>query len=106
MHKIIDTNVLAVANDRNSAQASPRCVLNCVQTLQEIQQEHTVVIDSQWLVLREYMANALSEGQPGVGDAFLKWILTNVNNPMRCEQVPITPLENSFKEFPSDPDVG
>jgi hypothetical protein len=36
-----------------------------------------------------------------VGDAFLKWVLTNRTNPKHCEQVRITQIaENDFAEFP------
>ncbi len=86
MRVIVDTNVAVVANAR-SPQASPACVSNCVRRLREIQQHHTVVIDDGWQVLREYQGQLSSGGQPGVGDAFLKWVLTNLANPARCEQV-------------------
>lgn len=48
-----------------------------------------------------------SDGQPGEGDAFLKWVLTNQANPQRCEHVHINPTENgnNFAEFPEDPDL-
>jgi len=103
---IVDTNVAVVANERNSA-AGPRCVLTCVNHLSAIQQEHILVLDDQWRIIREYMAELRSEGQPGVGDAFLKWVLTNRNNPNRCTYVHITPVsgsedENDFVEFPDD----
>lgn len=59
-------------------------------------------------ILREYTRQLRSEGQPGVGDAFLKWVLTNQANPLRCRHVPITLApdredENDFVEFPIDP---
>jgi hypothetical protein len=86
---IIDTNVLVVAN-RRSEQASPACVSACASRLASVPRHDTVVIDAGHHILREYVRNARSEGQPGVGDAFLKWVLTNRTNPGRCEQVIIT----------------
>lgn len=51
------------------------------------------------------MRNLRSEGQPGPGDAFLKWVLTNRSNPQRCALVSLTPQGDSFLEFPNDPDL-
>lgn len=105
MKVIIDTNVPVVANGK-SPQASPECILNCVKQLNKVKQSGKFVLDDNWLILQEYKNNLRSTGQPGVGDAFLKWVLTNYTNPLRCEMVRITP-ENSdqtnFMEFPSDP---
>jgi proteasome lid subunit RPN8/RPN11 len=41
-----------------------------------------------------------------VGDAFLKWVLSNQGNRQRCEQIQITEIsEYNFAEFPSDPNL-
>ena len=106
MKVIVDTNVPIVAN-KAAIQASGICVLACVRWLNDIQCYHTLVLDDGWYILREYMGRLRSEGQPGVGDAFLKWVLTNRSNPLRCEQVHITaihdPLDGrAFSEFPDD----
>jgi len=103
MTVVVDTNVPVVANSR-SGQASPDCVLVCLQRLDRITRTGRVALDDQWRIIREYQANLRSSGQPGVGDAFLKWILTNLANPERCELVSITPVgdETNFQEFPSD----
>ncbi|MGL4377972.1 MAG: hypothetical protein ACRCT1_16145 [Microcoleaceae cyanobacterium] len=103
MDFIVDTNVLIVANGNVSPQASSQCVQNCVAYLRDIQQNNRICLDDQWLIIKEYMKNVSSTGQPGVGDAFFKWILTNQGNSERCYFVPITSLgENTFKEFPQD----
>lgn len=103
MHVIIDTNVLIVANDRNCEQATRPCILNCIRRLEQIRQHGIVVIDKQWRILKEYKDNVHETGQPGVGDAFLKWVLINQANTRYCEQVPITPTaDGSFTEFPND----
>lgn len=102
MKVIVDTNVPVVAN-KAAPQASLECVTRCVQRLREVQRADTLVIDDGWHILREYMNNLRSEGQPGAGDTFLKWVLTHRNNPLRCEQVSITPRNGSFAEFPDDP---
>jgi hypothetical protein len=105
MTVVVDTNVPVVANGR-SEQASPECVKNCAIRLRQLTSEGKLILDEGWLILREYMANLTSSGQPGTGDAFLKWVLTNYRNPRLCELVKITPknsAEIDFEEFPSHP---
>jgi hypothetical protein len=109
-HAIIDTNVAKVANGRSeSPHASLACVKACQRLLATFAADQQVlVIDNGRLILREYMQNLRSAGQPGAGDAFLKWVLTNQANPQRCVQVAITVAADAqsaydFAEFPDDP---
>lgn len=100
----MDTNVLLVANQKAS-QASPRCVAACARRLRDLRDVGVIVLDDGLHILREYRRNLSSSGQPGVGDSFFKWVLTNQANATRCEQVAITPVGGSqteFAEFPSD----
>jgi hypothetical protein len=100
-HRVIDTNVLIVANNRESEHASPECVIACVRWLQSFEKSRILVIDKKWLIINEYKKKVNQSGQPSVGDAFLKWILINRNNPLRCQQVSITQTsEHEFEEFP------
>lgn len=104
MQRIIDTNVLVAAN-RRAPQATSGCEAACIAALVGLQTGGCVVIDDAWHILKEYIANARSSGQPGVGDAFLKWILTNQKNPLKCEQIHITPARDQSRgyiEFPVD----
>lgn len=104
--RVVDTNVLGTAN-RAASQASPQCVLACVKQLRDVEGEGTLVLDDGWRVIKEYQQLASSNGQPGVGDAFLKWVLTNHANPARCELVRLTPdAITGFAEFPNDPALG
>jgi hypothetical protein len=102
MQVIVDTNVPVVAN-RQSPQVSPLCVIACVNKLQEIQAEHTLVLDDKWQIIQEYSRNLRSIGQPGVGDAFLKWVLTNQANSQRCHVIELK-LDNQGNciDFPQD----
>ncbi len=104
MHVIVDTNVLIVANHK-SPQASPQCVLACVRQLQQIQKQDILVLDNLWLIIKEYKANVSDKGQPGVGDAFLKWILTNLKNSKHCQLVSITALDSNYSNFQEFPQV-
>ena len=65
-----------------------------------------VLLDYSRLILAEYLRNARPSGEPGAGDAFLKWLLTNLTNTQRCAWVSITPEGNrGFEEFPDRPDL-
>ena len=104
---VVDTNVAVVANGR-SRQASQDCARNCADRLYQITNgAEKLALDDKWRIIVEYRNNLRSSGQPGVGDAFLKWVLTNRTNPSCCEQVTITPVRGAcgggFREFPDDP---
>lgn len=105
---VVDTNVAVVTN-KKSKQASADCVNKCLLQLKRIiNEKDRIAIDDQWLIIREYKDNLRSSGEPGLGDEFLKWVLTNQTNPKRCLQVHITPVnggDEDFEEFPSDPDL-
>jgi hypothetical protein len=103
---VIDTNVALAANSQ--ADVSKECVLACIKQLEKIMQQGGLALDDKWLILREYMHKLSSSGQPGMGDKFLKWVLTNQRNPSRCTQVSITPKPEDpldFLEFPAHPQL-
>lgn len=109
MKFVVDTNVAVVAN-QHSPQASAQCVINCSRYLQDIMRHHTVVFDDGWRILNEYKKRLNQSGQPGPGDAFYKWVLTNTRNPQRCELVAISEMDDAshwrtFVEFPDDPEL-
>jgi len=51
-YRVIDTNVLRVA-DRKNERASPRCIMTCIQALQDAKNE-LVLIDDGDLIMSEY----------------------------------------------------
>jgi len=104
---VVDTNVPIVAN-RRAEHASLQCVLTCIRRLENVMDKGRIVLDNSWLILTEYKNHLSSSGQPGVGDAFLKWALTNRANLERCELIEITPKESDssdFEEFPADDEL-
>lgn len=103
---VVDTNVGVVANERHAG-ASPDCVIACVDALERIiRGNDRLVLDDEWEILREDQHNMASSGQPGPGDAFLKWALNNLANPQRCECVPIDRIaEGQYLPFPDDPSL-
>ena len=102
MYHVVDTNVLVVANGKNKApQASLECINSCVKYLSSLQKSGILVIDKNWLILKEYKNNVCEKGQPEVGDRFLYWLLKNQANRKHCEQVAIKQIsEYEFEEFP------
>ncbi|MFN6338394.1 MAG: hypothetical protein ACK41W_06675 [Cyanobacteriota bacterium] len=99
MKAVIDTNVLLVANGQHD-DASPGCVVECVNRLQGMQREGIVVIDDEYRILGEYQNKTCINPPKGVGDVFLKWLLRNSSSP-RVEQVTLDEMaDDSFAEFP------
>ena len=88
MMVVVDTNVPKVANGQEeSPQASPQCVRTCISRIRGIMGgDEKLVLDENGLILREYMRNLHSSGQPGTGDEFLGWILRT--GAAMCEKVP------------------
>ena len=102
---VLDTNVAVVANG-GTEQATSDCILNCLRILEQIKEKGILVLDDARLILTEYMNNLSPSGQPGAGDAFMKWVWINQANPIYCELVSITPKpcdSEDFEEFPNDP---
>ena len=69
MKAIIDTNVLLVANGQH-AEASPKCVEQCVDRLLAIQASSVNVIDAGYEILGEYQNKTSLYPPKGVGDVF------------------------------------
>jgi hypothetical protein len=101
---VVDTNVPLVANYESVM--SNECVLVCVERLRKLMEYDIIVIDDRFEIINEYKKKLHPSGQPGVGDEFLKWILTNYANPKKCNIVSITPInKKNFKEFPKHSDL-
>ncbi len=103
---VVDTNVLVVANRRDTATPAA-CVRACVALLRDIQAHGRLVLDTEFRILNEYRHNANEAGKPGSGDAFLLWALRNQRNPNRCVLQAITCQPDgggeNYAEFPTDP---
>jgi hypothetical protein len=102
---VVDTNVATTANYTN-ADASPDCVADSARALQAVMASGHVFIDNNGLIIAEYRSNLSAKGQPGPGDAFLKWLYTHEWGGQRVTQVTITPKADDpedFEELPSPP---
>lgn len=101
---VIDTNVMVVANGK-AEQADLKCEQHCQEALVETQRSRLTVLDGDGRLFIEYRRNLSASGQPGLGDAFFKWLWDNQANSRHCELVPITPRHSrpgDFEEFPQD----
>jgi hypothetical protein len=99
---IIDTNVAVVANGRGDEDTI--CILNCSDELRRIMSQGVVLLDEIGYILQEYLRHLSLAGQPGVGDAFVKWINDHQGYSDRVVKVSITPTDTSgyhFAEFPA-----
>jgi hypothetical protein len=97
---VVDTNVILVAN-ADHADASPECVIECVDGLQRLMSRGAIAIDDAFLIVKEYQNRTNSKTGKGVGDVFLKWVLTNMANSDRVQQVTLTEIaEDCFAQFP------
>ena len=99
---VVDTNVPLVANGK-AEQAGLECEVACVRKLIQIQSEQRTLLDDKMLIMGEYRRNLSQSGQPGVGDAFFKWLWENQANEQHCRTVPLTVhADRGFVEFPDD----
>ncbi len=109
---VVDTNVAIVANnDRaKTPQANPQCILACIGKLRQCidilkgKREGKLALDGRGEIEAEYAGHLNRSGQPGVGDEFLFEINRQSYGP-HCERVSITPLGESYAEFPDDPEL-
>ena len=104
MRAVVDTNVLVVANGRNT-HADLECQGRCAKVIADISLNGTAVIDDQDLILTEYQRHLSFEGQPGVGDAFFKHVFDNSYSMDRVEKVSITHIQDDdrgFAELPTN----
>ena len=102
---VLDTNVAVVSNG-DTEQAGWDCVANCVAATRRVTDSQILLVDELGLILHEYSRNLNRSGQPGVGDAFFRFIWDNQANERHCRKVAVTPnAERGFDEFPDDPSL-
>ncbi len=92
---VVDTNVGAIANAANH-EAGMACIAASARALHSVISSGHLFVDNDGLIVREYRSNLHASGQPGPGDVFLKWVLTNEWGSSRITRVQIT-------QDPSDP---
>jgi hypothetical protein len=102
---IVDTNVPKAANlaakPDPSSDVSEACILACVNAIEHVTRKRGLVIDAGDEIYNEYRKQLSMKGQPGLGNAFMKWVHDNRHNQKYCDRVTITKYNDSYKEFPT-----
>lgn len=100
MKYVVDTNVAVTANGKCD-HASVSCQLACVEFLQGLvsRAKDKIVLDDRGLILDEYKRRFSYRGQPGVGDAFFKFIHDHMYSGHKVECVAVTPIEDDTRGF-------
>ncbi len=99
---VVDTNVPIIASGRSNA--GPECVAACARAVHDTIDSGHIVVDEGGQIVQEYRNHLRASGQPGIGDAFLRWLLTNLWNSERCSQLTITPKAQDPEDFEEFPD--
>lgn len=101
---IVDTNVPKTAN--LATQPDPdsdvpeECVLACINAVEHVIKKRGLIVDAGDEIFNEYRQQLSMKGQPGIGDAFMKWVNDHRHNPEYCDRVTITKTGDSYNEFP------
>lgn len=105
-HVVVDTNVATTANGMNAG-APIECMAASARMLGTVMRRGHVFVDCHGAIVSEYRQNLSAKGQPGPGDAFLKWVLTHEWGGVRVTRVSITAKANDptdFEELAPPPD--
>ena len=101
---LVDTNVpknanLATKSDLLS-DVPDTCIEQCVLAVEHITTYGGLVLDDDGEIFAEYLANLSLGGEPGLGNAFARWVQNNQWNVNKVERVTITKYGESYDEFP------
>lgn len=98
--RVVDTNVLVVANGRNT-NATDSCREATIDGLKSIVDQARIVIDAAGEIVDEYRKHCEAAGQPGLGDQFFRLVLRNYQGRIERVDVPKN-QDGSFANFPDD----
>ena len=101
---LVDTNVPKVANYAinlpKGCDVPMECIKKCVDAVDHIIKKHGLIIDSEDEIFEEYLRNLSLSGEPGMGDAFMKWVHDNRWILGESQRVKITKNGKSYDKFP------
>ena len=105
MNVVMDTNVPMIANlsaHLNLYSDIPdSCIRESIRQIKNvIEKSYCLVIDDAGEIFQEYRKNLSLKGQPGVGDAFAKWVNDYQWDSNKVARIQVTKSGNSYKEFP------
>ena len=102
---VVDTNVATTANGANPAVPAD-CVAASARALADVMRGGHVFVDDAGSIVAEYRSHLSARGQPGPGDAFLRWILTHEWGGRHVTRVTLTPSAHDptdYQELPAPP---
>jgi hypothetical protein len=104
---VIDTNVPITANlaTQGDADIPVECIAACVQHIKHITRHGGLVLDDGGEIFEEYRRNLSLRGQPGQGDAFVKWVCNHQWDASKVTRVRISKEGDSYQEFPAHPEL-
>jgi len=79
------------------------CVSACIEAIDRIIKSKGLVIDDDDEIFDEYRHKLSLNGQPGIGDFFLRWVHDNRYSFPAGNRVSITRTRHGYKEFPDHP---
>jgi len=101
---LLDTNVPKTANLAIDPAAIPDelvlCVQACIEAVEHVVRNGGLVLDASNEIFDEYRQQLSMQGQPGVGDSFMKWVHDNQYKMPDVERVEITRNGESYDQFP------
>lgn len=101
MKVVVDTNVAIAANGRDT-HASFDCQYMCTEFLEELVSpgnQTNIVLDEMGLIYDEYSNYLYHRGQPGVGDAFFKYLHDHMYLGKKILLVQISPIADETRSF-------
>jgi hypothetical protein len=104
---VIDTNVPITANlaTQEDADMPAECISACVQQIKQITRNGGLVLDDDGEIFEEYRRNLSLRGQPGQGDAFVKWVCNHQWDEKKVTRVRLSKEGDSYQEFPAHPEL-
>lgn len=101
---LVDTNVPKNANLATKpdllSDITDTCIEQCVLAVEHITTNGGLVLDDGGEIFAEYLANLSLGGEPGLGNAFARWVQNNQWNVHKVDRVTITKNGESYDEFP------
>jgi hypothetical protein len=102
---VVDTNVILVANGQHP-DVSLECSRRCARWLEDLMHTGRIALDEGFEIVREYQHKTHASDGQGAGDAFLRWVLHQLDNPARCDLVKLDSNHmRGYEAFPDDPEL-
>lgn len=102
---IIDTNVPVTANLASNLGTIEDpdmllCALRCLEAIEHVMKHDGLVLDAGDEIFDEYRHNLSLDGQPGIGDHFMKWVYLNRWRFPAEDRVTLKKVDGFYVDFP------